>query len=181
MIFFSPFLYVTVSVWPSTPAAWLATVALVIVLLGKSQFEKPSAGCTPGGKMRIAIAFWLPSGCGEAVMARYEPSFMSESGAFTTSLTGALSASLIFISPPSRAFAVKVPPPTLVMVARTRTDAGACAATIEAVKRKAMALAPAILRVIIAIKVEYSRQKRRALGCRGANDEIFAAVHDADI
>ena len=30
-------------------------------------------------------------------------------------------------------------------------------------------------------KVEYSRQKRRALGCRGANDEIFAAVHDADI
>jgi len=43
---------------------------LVIVLLGKSQFEKPSAGCTLGGKMRIAIAFWLPSGCGEAVMAR---------------------------------------------------------------------------------------------------------------
>src|SRR6516164_2633081 len=124
MIFFSPSLYVTVSVWPSTPAAWLATVALVIVLLGKSQFEKPSAGCTLGGKMRIAIAFWLPSGCGEAVMARYEPSFMSESGAFTTSLTGALSASLIFISPPSRAFAVKVPPSTLVMVARTRTDAG---------------------------------------------------------
>src|SRR5262249_14676039 len=115
--------------------------ALVIVLLGKSQFEKPSAGCTFGGKMRIAIAFWLPSGCGEAVMARYEPSFMSESGAFTTSLTGALSASLTFISPPSRAFAVKVSPSTLAMVARTRTDAGVCAVTIEAVKRKAMALA----------------------------------------
>src|SRR6516164_430066 len=127
MIFFSPFLYVTVSVWPSTPAAWLATVALVIVLLGKSQFEKPSGGCTPGGKMRIAVAFWLPSGCGEAVMARYEPSFMSESGAFTTSLTGALSASLIFISPPSRAFAVNIPLSTLAMVARTRTDAGVCA------------------------------------------------------
>ena len=28
-----------------------------------------------------------------ALLARYEPSFMSESGAFTTSLTGALSAS----------------------------------------------------------------------------------------
>src|SRR6516162_1620666 len=151
MIFFSPSLYVTVSVWPSTPAAWLATVALVIVLLGKSQFEKPSGGCTPGGKMRIAVAFWLPSGCGEAVMARYEPSFMSESGAFTISLTGALSASLIFISPPSRAFAVNIPLSTLAMVARTRTDAGVCAVTIEAVKRKAMALAPAILRVIIAI------------------------------
>src|SRR6516165_1728904 len=102
MIFFSPSLYVTVSVWPSIPAAWLATVALVMVLLGKSQFEKPSGGCTPGGKMRIAVAFWLPSGCGEAVMARYEPSFISESGALTTSLTGALSASLIFIYPPCR-------------------------------------------------------------------------------
>jgi len=78
---------------------------------------------------------------------------MSESGAFTTSLTGALSASLIFISPPSRAFAVNVPPSTLAMVARTRTNVGACAATIEAVKRKAIALAPAILRVIIAITV----------------------------
>src|SRR6516164_7189323 len=153
MIFFSPSLYVTVSVWPSIPAAWLATVALVIVLLGKSQFEKPSAGCTFGGKIRTAIAFWLPSGCGEAVMARYEPSFISESGALTTSLTGALSESLIFISPPSRAFAVNIPLSTLAMVARTRTDAGVCAATIEAVKSKAMALALAILRVVIAIIV----------------------------
>ena len=92
-------------------------------------------------------------GLPEAVMARYEPSFMSESGAFTTSLTGALSASLIFISPPSRAFAVTVPPSTLAMVARTRTNAGACAETIETVKRKAIVLAPAILRVIIAIIV----------------------------
>jgi hypothetical protein len=58
---------------------------------------------------------------------------------------------LIFISPPSRAFAVNIPLSTLAMVARTRTDAGVCAVTIEAVKRKAMALAPAILRVIIAI------------------------------
>src|SRR6516165_11208465 len=148
MIFFSPSLYVTVSVWPSIPAAWLATVALVIVLSGESQFEKPSGGCTLGGKMRIAIAFWLPSGCGEAVMARYDPSFMSESGAFTTSLTGALSASLILISPPSRAFAVTVPPSMLAMVARTRTDASACAATIEVVKRKAMALALAILHAV---------------------------------
>src|SRR5215831_3701625 len=103
--------------------------------------------------MRIAVAFWLPSGCGEAVIARYEPSFMSESGAFTTSLTGALSASLIFISPPSRAFAINIPLSTLAMVARTRTDAGVCAAITEAVKRKAMALALAILRVIIAIIV----------------------------
>jgi hypothetical protein len=39
-----------------------------------------------------------------------------------------------------------VPPSTRVMVARTRTEAGAT-------KRKAMALAPAILRVIIAIIV----------------------------
>jgi hypothetical protein len=68
-------------------------------------------------------------------------------------LTGALSASLIFISPPSRAFAVNIPLSTLAMVARTRTDAGVCAATIEAVKRKAMALALAILRVVIAIIV----------------------------
>jgi hypothetical protein len=28
-------------------------------------------------------------------------------------------------------------------------------------------------------KVEYSRQKRRALGCRGANAEIFAAAHES--
>jgi hypothetical protein len=39
------------------------------------------------------------------------------------------------------------------MVARTRTDAGVCAATIETVKRKAMVLALAILRVVIAIIV----------------------------
>jgi hypothetical protein len=58
---------------------------------------------------------------------------------------------LILISPPSRAFAVNVPLSTLTIVARTRTNAGACAATIEAVNRKAIALAPAILRVIIAI------------------------------
>src|SRR6516164_5850394 len=196
MIFFSPSLYVTVSVWPSIPAAWLATVALVIVLLGKSQFEKPSGGCTLGGKMRIAIAFWLPSGCGEAVMARYEPSFMSESGAFTTSLTGAPASVRV------RATIASVDGGTLTAKAR---DGGEMKIKL-ADKRQWRSRQPSSVssspssssrccncgprlknstttifwriglgkgRKMRADKVEYSRQKRRALGRRGAKRRNF--------
>src|SRR5262245_3591719 len=44
MIFFSPSLYLTVTVWPSVPATVVSTVALVMVLLGRtSQGPNPSA------------------------------------------------------------------------------------------------------------------------------------------
>src|SRR5262249_27399021 len=89
----------------------------------------------------------------EAVMARDEPSFMSGSGAFTTSLTGAFSAGLIFISPPSRAFSLNIPPATPAMGDRPPPHASAFGATIEAVKRKAIARAPALPPVITAIIV----------------------------
>src|SRR5580658_2276236 len=154
-IFLSPSLYLTVTVWPSVPATCSATVALVMVELGsRSQGRKPSA--TPriaSGKIRIATAFWLPSGCGMAVTAIYELSLISASEAFTTSFTGALSASLIFISAPSRAFAVSIGTLTFSRVARTRTICGAWAAAKEAVKSRATALAPSVLRVIIVIVI----------------------------
>src|SRR5580704_8750842 len=60
----------------------------------------------------------------------------------TTSFTGALSASLIFISAPSRAFAVSIGTLTFSRVARTRTVCGAWAAAKEAANSRAMALAP---------------------------------------
>ena len=76
---------------------------------------------------------------------------MSASEAFTTSFTGALSASLIFISTPSRDFAVSIDPSTVSIVARTRTISGACAAAKEAANSNAKALAPAIRRADIVI------------------------------
>src|SRR5579862_1356349 len=104
----------------------------------------------------IAVAFWVPSGCGIAVMARYELSLMLESGTLTTSFTGPFSASLIFISTPSRDFAVIIEPSTLSIVARTRTTCGACAAAMEAAKSAANAVAPKILRVIVVMKSSQS-------------------------
>src|SRR5580658_7705680 len=154
-IFLSPSLYLTVMVCPSVLLTCSATVALVMVELGsRSQGRKPSA--TPriaSGKIRIATAFWLPSGCGMAVTAMYELALISDSDAFTTSFTGALSASLIFISAPSRDFAVSIGTLTSSRVARTRTICGAWAAAKEAAKSRATALAPNVLRVIIVIVI----------------------------
>src|SRR5580704_1683972 len=78
---------------------------------------------------------------------------MSASDAFTTSFTGSLSASLIFISAPSRDFAVSIGTLTSSRVARTRTICGAWAAAKEAAKSRATALAPNVLRVIIVIVI----------------------------
>src|SRR5580700_8175500 len=152
-IFLSPSLYLTVTVWPSVPATCSATVALVIVELGsRSQGRKPSAKPRiASGKVRIATAFWLPSGCGMAVTAIYELALISESEAFTTSFTGALSASLIFISAPSRDFAVSIGTLTSSRVARTRTICGAWAAAKQAAKSRATALAPSVLIIVIVI------------------------------
>src|SRR6202051_1502896 len=76
---------------------------------------------------------------------------MSASEAFTTSFTGALSASLIFISAPSRAFAVSIGTLTVSSVARTLTVCGAWAAAKEAAKSRATALAPNVLIIVIVI------------------------------
>src|ERR1700733_16015601 len=76
---------------------------------------------------------------------------MSASEAFTPSFTGALSASLIFISAPSRDFAVSIGTLTSSRVARTRTICGAWAAAKEAVKSRATALAPNVLIIVIVI------------------------------
>ena len=70
---------------------------------------------------------------------------MSASDIGTTSFTGALSASLIFISAPSRDFAVSIGTLTFSRVARTRTICGAWAAAKEAAKSRATALAPSVL------------------------------------
>src|SRR5580692_12657417 len=124
----------------------------MVELGSRSQGRWPSATPRIGsGKIRIATAFWLPSGCGMAVTAMYELSLISESDAFTTSFTGALSASLIFISAPSRDFAVSIGTLTSSRVARTRTICGACAAAKEAVKSRATALAPNVLIIVIVI------------------------------
>ena len=74
---------------------------------------------------------------------------MSESDAFTTSLTGAFGASSIFIATPSRLFTDNVCPLTLSIVARTRTTCGACAAANDAANSAATAAGPSILRVIL--------------------------------
>src|SRR5580693_5752773 len=76
---------------------------------------------------------------------------MSASEAFTTSFTGALSASLIFISAPSRDFAVSIGTLTSSRVARTRTICGAWAAAKQAAKSRATALAPSVLIIVIVI------------------------------
>src|ERR1700692_2356191 len=152
-IFLSPSLYLTVSDWPSVLLTCSATVALVMVELGsRSQGRWPSpTRALASGKIRIATAFWLPSGCGMAVTAMYELSLMSASDACTTSFTGALSASLIFISAPSRAFAVSIGTLTFSRVARTRTVCGAWAAAKEVAKSRATALAPKVLIIVIVI------------------------------
>src|SRR6202795_4256617 len=66
--FFSPSLYLTRMFWPSVPATVWATVALVMVELGRrSQGRKPSAAPRwASGKMCTASAFWVPSGSGIA-------------------------------------------------------------------------------------------------------------------
>src|SRR5580704_13303342 len=76
---------------------------------------------------------------------------MSASDIGTTSFTGALSASLIFISAPSRAFAVSIGTLTFSRVARTRTICGAWAAAKEVAKSRATALAPNVLIIVIVI------------------------------
>src|ERR1700676_4545045 len=124
----------------------------MVELGSRSQGRWPSP--TPriaSGKIRIATAFWLPSGCGMAGTAMYEFSLISGREAFTTSLTGALSASLIFISAPSRDFAVSIGTLTFSRVARTRTVCGAWAAAKEAAKSRATALAPNVLIIVIVI------------------------------
>src|ERR1700682_6417 len=78
---------------------------------------------------------------------------MSVSEAFTTSFTGALSASLIFIAAPARDFAARIWPSMVSRVARTRTVCGAWAAAKEAAKSSATALAPNVLRVIVVIVI----------------------------
>src|SRR6202035_5702465 len=76
---------------------------------------------------------------------------MSASDIRTTSFTGALWPSLIFISAPSRAFAVSIGTLTFSRVARTRTICGAWAAAKEVAKSRATALAPNVLIIVIVI------------------------------
>ena len=66
VIFFSPSLYLSVSDWPSVPAAVCSTLPFVMVLDGcRSQPRCPSpVPRMASGKMCTSSAFWLPSGCG---------------------------------------------------------------------------------------------------------------------
>jgi hypothetical protein len=56
--------------------------------------------------MSTATAFWLPSGSGIPVIAKYETFLIFASNSFTTSFTGAFSATLSFSIAPLRVYGV---------------------------------------------------------------------------
>ena len=79
--------------------------------------------------MWIAIAFWLPSGCGIAVTPIYEFGLMSASEALTKFITRTLSGTLTVSIAPSRALTVSVLPSTFSISPRMRTG-GCCASAV---------------------------------------------------
>src|ERR1700682_1523260 len=126
---FSPSLYFSTSVLPSELATSLSTLALVMVLLG-TRSHGPWPSPVPrmaSGKMWISTAFWVPSGCGMAVMPTKEPCLTSAIVPLTTASTTALSATLTCNLVPSRDVTFSIWPSTLSMVPRTRTTSGDCA------------------------------------------------------
>src|SRR5438105_11839833 len=133
-IFFSPPLYFTVSVRPSTPATVCSTLALVMVLWGRrSQGRCPSpVPRIASGKICTSTAFWLPSACGIPVTPTNEPGLTSESDALAIPTTGALSGNATLTSLPSRDLTNNVWPSTPSIVPRTRTVS--CAHVAEAAK-----------------------------------------------
>src|SRR5437868_10260663 len=113
-IFFSPSLYFTVSVRPSTPATVCSTLALVIVLCGRRSHGRcPSpVPRIASGKICTSTAFWLPSACGIPVTPTNEPGLMSEIDALVMPTTAALSDSATLTSEPSRDLTTNVWPST---------------------------------------------------------------------
>ncbi len=89
-IFFSPPLYFTVRTWPSTLVTDVSTVALVIVVPGRSHGRCPSPRPRiDSGKILTRMACWLSSAWGVAPTPMNVPGLTSASVAFTNANTGA--------------------------------------------------------------------------------------------
>src|SRR5215472_5914758 len=127
---FSPPLYLTVSVPPPVAVTMSPTVPLVMVLFGivYGRCPSPVPRCD-SAKMCTSSAFWLPSGCGMAVLPTNEPALMSARLALATPTIWALAVSVSVTSAPSIAFTTTVSPSTFSIAPRIRTVCGCCAET----------------------------------------------------
>src|ERR1700730_3266594 len=133
MTFFSPSLYLTVITWPSTPDTVVSTVALVMVVPGRShgRWPSPVPRCD-SAKIMIWMARCVPSACGVAPTPMKTPGLISARVALTTPNTATLSATLTLTSPASPALTVMVEPSTAWIGPRIRTVC--CAKAVEAAK-----------------------------------------------
>jgi len=148
MIVFSPSLYFTVRIGPSTPLTVWPTAPLVMVPLGAPGHPGRCPSPLPGmlsWKMRTSTAFWVPSGCGIPPLPMYKPSLMSATVAFTTPTISALSAS-VRVSGPLADLMYSVLPSTLSMVPLTRWVC--CPEAVETANTVAKA-APVRIRIVL--------------------------------
>src|SRR6202521_371669 len=115
-------LYLTVSIWPSTPAIEVCNEPLVMKLFGiKSQSAWNELKGCPAGAMRSSTASSVPAGRGREVIGTLASALTSAREALTTPRMAAVSLSTSLSSAPSRDLTAKLLPSSFSMVPRTRT------------------------------------------------------------
>src|ERR1051325_9793749 len=180
-IFFSPPLYLTVMVPPSTPVTVAPEAApLVMVPPGTGSYARwPSP--VPrifSGKMCTSTAFCVPSACGIAALPRKVPSLMSAIDALTTATMLALSASAILSCAPWAVFTVRTLPSTFSIVPLTRWVCAAALAHRAAISAPAstprmvlvmvppLGCSPTVYISLVPLRVHRDRRHRARVALR---------------